>query len=189
MRFCGLALFLLPALLGGGMVWGGGEGESGKSAPTISPKKEEGLTGSVGLPPLRVSGTVISPPMKTAFIVILDEECKEAGIRRAGEGETVEGYRVVLIQTDRVSFERDGQTFVVPVRHDRPPVPSTVPAFPSPETQEGSAETVPSPAEIEEMRKTAESFFERLQQNSDFKEAVEEVERRLEASGGKRPNR
>ncbi len=176
-RFRGLALFLLPALLWGGMAWGGAEGEGGKAAPPVS------------LPPVRVSGTLISPLMKAALIVVLDEQGKEAGFRQVGEGDTVEGYRVVSIQTDRVSFERDGHTFVVPVRHDRPPVPSMVPAFASPETQEGSAGTAPSPAEIEEMRNTAESFFERLQQNTDFKAAVEEARRRLEAAGGKRPNR
>ena len=101
------------------------EGERRSAGPaTVSPESDgdeseegsaDGEPATGAPPPLRVAGTVIAPPLRSAWVVILDEQGQERGSLRVDEGDTVAGYRVVGIRTDRVSFERDGETFEIPV--------------------------------------------------------------------------
>ena len=185
-----VALSYLLVLLVGARAWGGIEGEKEQPPPTVSPTTEEVRTAPVPPPPLRVVGTVISPQKKAALIVILDERGKERSSLKVNEGETVEGYRIVKIYMDQVSFERGGQTFLVTVWNERPPIPRIVPDLPYEGTKERSAEFVTPPSNVEEIKKGTEVFFEQLGQNPEFQKKLEEmrplIRQRLETSGANR---
>ncbi|MDE2484410.1 MAG: hypothetical protein KGL32_04040, partial [candidate division NC10 bacterium] len=119
--------------------------------------------------------------------VILDDRGKQVGSLKVDEGETIESYRIVKIHMDQVSFERDGQTFTVAVWNERPPAPKMVPDLPYEGTKERTAEFVSPPANVEEIQKGTESFFEQLKANPEFQKKLEEVRplirQKVETSG------
>jgi len=114
------------------------------------------------IPPssLRVTGIVISPQKKVTLIGILDEQGQEVETVWATEGETVKGYRLVAIEVDRVSFEQDGETFVIAISSARAPLPSVVPDL----------------AEADQQGPRAwQGFLELLGQHPEFKPLLDEI--------------
>lgn len=68
----------------------------------------------VGVPPaVQVAGILIALPKKAALLVLQDQQGNETGSLWVDEGETVQGYRVASVETDHVSFVREGRSFVV----------------------------------------------------------------------------
>src|SRR6185436_470858 len=97
--------------------WAGEEGHDGNSPAAAVPTH---------VPPLLVSGTLISPPTRIAVIVILDEQGQATGERKLHEGEEVNGYRIAKIHQDMVYFERDGRTFPIRVGNLPQSSPTTI---------------------------------------------------------------
>ncbi len=194
-EFRGIALPCLLVIFIAGNAWGGpGDGKE-RTGQLASPKAVQVRSAPISFP-LRVVGTATYPPKKSVLIVVLGEQFKPVNSLKVNEGETVEGYRVVRVHMDQVTFERDGQTFEVAVWNERAPVANQrapariIPDVPYVSTKEQSAKFISPPANMEEISKGTEVFFERLQQNPEFRNMLEEarplIRQRLEASGANR---
>lgn len=130
--------------------------------------------------PFRVTGTVLAPREKFVHLLVLDEKGKEEGTVRVREGESIKGYRVTQIENQYASFEKDGQTVRIAVGNDRlvseekKPRPRTSQAPP----MEMKGRIVPPPENVEEVRKEAERFFEKLREHPEFKKRLLEEKKR-----------
>jgi type II secretory pathway component PulC len=151
--------------------WAGEEGHKGNSPAAAVPTH---------VPPLLVTGTLISPPTKIALIVILDEQGQATGELKRHEGEDVNGYRIVKIREDMVYFEKDGRTFPIRVGNNRQPIPTTINIVtPYVRKKDKPANVIPPPGDIEDVRKQTEAFMERLKDSPEFQKGLEEMRRRL----------
>jgi len=169
-----LVVLLIGAALGA--VWYHG------LVPDLSPPPEaSGVTSAPGAatvppPPFRITGTLLSPETKIVQLVILDAARQPQGAPiSAQEGETVAAYLVQRIDNHRVTFEREGQLFLMHVGGDRVVQDDTPPAPAAPVKQkERTANFIPPPANIEEIRKDTAIYIEKLKEQPDFKRALEE---------------
>jgi hypothetical protein len=153
-------------------------------APESSTTAEPAKTASQILPSLRVSGTLTSPLERRALIVGVDEQGKQISSVVAKEGDTVLGYLVTRINRDQVSFERGGQTFIVAVGNDRsgdpmPSSPRMVPDVPYQRKKELTADFVPAPENLDEVKTATDAFFDRLRANPEFQQTIEKLRGRV----------
>ncbi len=126
-------------------------------------------------PPFFIKGTVISPESRLAHVAVLDDTQREKQTYQVREGETLEGYRLAHIENHRVYFEREGVIFLLPVGGSKPATEPPVPADAQrlvPQ-KERTGEFVPPPANIEEIRRETDSFFEQLRQNPELQKSRE----------------
>lgn len=79
---------------------------------------------TAALPAFWLTGIVMAPPASVALIVVRGVDDRPVGSLLVKEGETIQGYRVVAIGEDRVSLEREGQTFSVRLGRPLPTSPS-----------------------------------------------------------------
>lgn len=155
----------------------------------------------VGVPPaVQVAGILIALPQKAVLLVLQDQQGNETGSLWVDEGETVQGYRVASVETDRVSFVREGTTFVVALGYaparaatsartpNRPPtqVPPAVrgrpptPGLPDGGTTEEPAERALVPGgSTDEAQKEPESEVSIDTLAEQFREQLEETRERL----------
>lgn len=188
MRTAALVLLLIGAALGA--AWYHGFMPGGLSRPEASVVTAASGDATVPPPPFRISATLISPQQRVVHLQLLDTVRKPYGPSiTAIEGETVEGYLVERIDNHRVYFKRDGLWFRIDVGADRIvqdeiPPPATV------KQKERAMNFVPPPENIEEIRKEAAIFIEKLKEQPDFKRALEARRRQhLEQQAGTTPER
>lgn len=184
MVYLGVVLAHLLVLSLGQGAWAAPDPPMDKTAETASSNPEETQVEPLP-PPIEVAGTAVSGPTKAAFLALLDSKGREVGILKVSEGESIEGYRVVEIQTDQVSFERDGKTFVVPVQHKRPPAPGAVPDLSRQTVPTATEPPEPSAEEKEKLRSLLQDTLQR-QANEDEgfrKVLLEGIKRRLDNKG------
>ena len=125
-------------------------------------------------PPFRISATLLSASQRSAHLQLLDAARKPYGaLIAANEGETVEGYRVERIDNHRVYFKRDGHWFRLDVGADRIEQADAPPPVAA-HQKERAGKFIPPPENIEEIRKDAAVFIEKLKEQPDFNRALEE---------------
>jgi hypothetical protein len=163
--------------------------------------------------PFEVIGTIIAPPIQIALVVVLDGAGRPLGIGRVRPGDVVEGYRLVDVEPDRATFEREGQRLVVRVGRagGREPAGPGVPGpLPGPIFVPGSVAPVPDlpytgPREVvapsppgsssggltAEEAEAAGTLFEKVLKDPEFQKRLEEVRpamrRQLEGGAGVGP--
>ncbi len=150
--------------------------------PVLQPTPAEQRAG-VPPPPFLVKGTVLSPSSRLAHVAVLDDARRERQVHQVREGETLEGYRLAQIENHRIYFERQGVVFFLPVGGSKsaaePPMPADAQRLVP--RKERTAEFVPPPANIGEIRQDLDSFVERLRQDPEFRKRLEQKKReRLE---------
>ena len=141
-------------------------------------------------PPVQVVGIAVHGQAKLAFLLLLDATGKDVATRKVSQGDTIEGYRVVEILADRVSFERSGQMFVVSVGHS----PSLAPAGQGAPVPGADRTVIPSGKQLlepteEEKEKVRgllkDSLQRKLETDEGFRDGfTEAVKRRLEQQRG-----
>lgn len=142
----------------------------------------EGAAAQIPPPPFFVRGTFVSPEIRTAQVSVHDKDNKVVASYSVKEGDTLEGYLVKGIYNHLVYFERDKAVFVIAVGSSRIEAPSMLPAdafrgnFPQ---KERTIEFVPPPENIEEVRKQAEAFVDRLRQDPEFQKVLEKKKKEI----------
>lgn len=173
----GLATLGLAA---GGGYWAGLNSSSQPPPAAVIRATPPELRAAVPPPPFFIKGTVLSPDSRLAHVAVLDDAQREKQTYQVRESETLEGYRLVRVENHRVYFERDGVVFLLPVGGSKPAEEPPVPADAQrlvPQ-KERTGEFVPPPANIEEIRRATDNYFEQLRQNPE-----------LQKSRGRRKNR
>jgi len=187
-------------------------GELANSPASVDEPVTEGES-----PPIEVLGTIIAHPIQMVVVEVLDSAGQATATRRLRTGDSVEGYRVVVVEPDRVTFEREGRRFVVPVgrTHGRKPaqpdalgqglpgaifVPGSVapvPDLPYRGPREGPlAREVPPGSTREpptkENQESAEPLLEKVLGDPEFRQRLEQMRpilrRQLEERSGITPS-
>jgi len=171
-------VLLLGALgAGGALYYYGnwpGKGPAESATSPADPAAAVATVHGVPPPPFRITGTLLSPETKIVHLVILDTARQPQGAPiSAKEGETVAAYLVKRIDNHRVYFEREGQLFLMHVGGDQI-VQDDAPAPEPVKQKERTANFIPPPENIEEIRKDTAIFIEKLKEQPDFKRALEE---------------
>jgi type II secretory pathway component PulC len=124
-------------------------------------------------PPFWVVGVVITSAQRSAVLVMLDDARRELGVTTIREGESLGGYRLTAVESDRVLIEQGGVQRSVPVgrphqgskdapdasARKRPPI-----FIPAPNTATG----VP-------MEPAAQDALQRLLESPQFQQRIEEM--------------
>ncbi len=159
------------------------------------------------LPPFSVAGTVINPPEKSVLIEPLANWNSQLESETAKhslwfkEGDSVQGYRIVKIFKDRVTFVRSGKTYRMIVGYGHfspvvsgqnpdviivnergtilPPLRRIEPAAPFDHDKAVKAEFIPPPENIAAIRMEAQAFLGQLSKSPAFMQKTEDVRVRL----------
>ncbi len=148
---------------------------------------------------------VVSPPTSVAFVAMPSGEGGETSVQSIHEGDVVDGYRVISIEVAGITFERDGERFMVKLGSDREAVSEAPVALPPPVSESVSeddeqsvigiparqaesrpdrpAELVAPPANLKEVRQATRRFLERLQESPEFRQKLDA----LRPQGPQRP--
>ncbi len=177
------------ALAAGGGYWAGQRSSSQPPPAVVVRATPPEQRAAVPPPPFYIKGTVLYPDSRLAHVALLDDAQREKQSYQVREDETLEGYRLARVENHRVYFERDGVVFLLPVGGSKPAEEPPVPADAQrlvPQ-KERAAEFVPPPANIEDIRRETDSFFEQLRQNPELQKSRErrknrELQERQETS-------
>jgi len=159
------------------------------------------------LPPFSVAGTVINPPEKSVLIEPLahwNSQLESATAKHSlwfKEGDSVQGYRIVKIFKDRVTFARSGKTYRMTVGYGHfspvvsgkntdviivnergtvlPPLRRIEPAVPFDHDKAVKAEFIPPPENIAAIRMEAQAFLGQLSKSPAFIQKTEEIRAKL----------
>jgi len=157
--------------------------------------------------PFKVAGTVINSSKGSVLIEVTstpEEKNNEisSSERWFHEGDSVQGFDLVKIDKDKVTFERDGQTMHVMVGYGRaskadvvnavastpadrtrgkllPPYATVLPDFPASKDKEIQVRFIPAPENIDNFRIQAQTFLDRLYHNPGFTQKAEILRTRL----------
>ncbi|MFQ5355731.1 MAG: hypothetical protein ACE5DY_04440 [Mariprofundaceae bacterium] len=157
--------------------------------------------------PFKVAGTVINSSEESVLIEMTttqEEKDKETASSEHWfhEGDSVQGFDLVKIDKDKVTFERDGQTLHVMVGYGRaskenvvnavavapadrtrgkllPPHVTLLADFPASQDKEIQIKFIPAPENVEDFRIQAQAFLDKLYRNPDFTQKAQILRTRL----------
>jgi len=157
--------------------------------------------------PFSVAGTVINPPEKSVLIKPLahwNSQLESAIAKHSlwfREGDSVQGYRIVKIFKDRVTFARSGKIYRLTVGYGHfspvfsgknpdvnivnergtvlPPLRRIEPVVPFDHDKAVKAEFIPPPEDVSDIRMEAQAFLGQLRKSSSFIQKIEEIRAKL----------
>jgi len=173
----------------------------------MNPPASAGNGREANLPPFSLAGTVINPPEKSVLIEPLANWNSQLESETAKhslwfkEGDSVQGYRIVKIFKDRVTFARSGKTYRMIVGYGHfspvvsgenpgviivnergtilPPLRRIEPAVPFDHDKTVNAEFIPPPKNIVAIRMEAQAFLGQLGKSPAFIQKTEEIRAKL----------